>query len=59
MTGGNPVTVTVGKFIRAETDFYFKTREFGLLNHNKILSPIDKQDVVRMNCDSLYSCGCI
>ena len=59
MTGGNPVTVTVGKFIRAETDFYFKTREFGKLNHNRDMAPIDKQDVVRMNRDTLYSSGCI
>jgi len=56
-SGSDPVTVTVGKFIRAETDFYFKTREFGKLNHNRKMAPIDKQDVVRMNRDTLYSSG--
>ena len=49
--------VTVGNFIRAETDFYFKTREFGKLNHAREMAPIDKQDVVRMNRDTLYSSG--
>jgi hypothetical protein len=53
MASGDPVTVTVGKFIRAETDFYFKTREFGKLNHNREMAPID----VRMNRDTLYSSG--
>ena len=57
MSGSDPVTVTVGKFIRAETDFYFKTREFGKLNHNRDMAAIDKQDVVRMNRDTLYSSG--
>jgi para-nitrobenzyl esterase len=51
------VPVTVGKFIRAETDFYFKTREFGQLRHSRDMAPIDKQDVVRMNRDTLYSSG--
>jgi hypothetical protein len=31
----NPVKVTVGNFIRAETDFYFKTRPFGKLGHSR------------------------
>jgi para-nitrobenzyl esterase len=57
MADGDPVTVTVGKFVRAETDFYFKTREFGKLNHNRDMAAIDKQDVVRMNRDTLYSPG--
>ena len=51
----NPVPVTVGKFIRAETDFYIKTRDFGNLRHNRDMAAIDKQDVVRMNRDTLYS----
>lgn len=55
--GGKPVTVTVGTFIRAETDFYFKTRAFGKLNHSRTMAAIDKQDVVRMNRDTLYSSG--
>jgi Protein of unknown function (DUF1254) len=54
---GGPVTVIVGKFIHAETDYYFKTREFGKLSQNRDMAPIDKQDVVRMNRDTLYSSG--
>jgi para-nitrobenzyl esterase len=51
------VPVTLDNFIRAETDFYFKTREFGKLNHSRDMAAIDKQDVVRMNRDTLYSSG--
>ena len=51
------VPVTVGNFIRAETDSYFKTREFGALRHSRDMAEIDKQDVVRMNRDTLYSSG--
>ena len=53
--GAKPLKVTVGNFIRAETDFYFRTREFGKLNHARNMAAIDKQDVVRMNRDTLYS----
>jgi para-nitrobenzyl esterase len=55
--GAANVSVTVDKFIRAETDFYFKTREFGKLHHARDMAEIDKQDVVRMNRDTLYSSG--
>jgi para-nitrobenzyl esterase len=51
------VSVTVGKFIRAEPDFYFKTREFGKLKHDRTMAAIDNQTVVRMNRDTLYSSG--
>jgi para-nitrobenzyl esterase len=54
---GSPVTVTIGTFIRAETDSYFKTMEFGKLRHSRTMASIDKQDVVRMNRDTLYSSG--
>lgn len=56
-SGSSPVTVTVGKFVRAETDYYFRTRAFGKLNHSRTMATIDKQDVVRMNRDTLYSSG--
>jgi hypothetical protein len=56
-TADKPMNVTVGNFIRAETDFYFKTREFGKLNHNRTMADIDNQSVVRMNRDTLYSSG--
>jgi para-nitrobenzyl esterase len=56
-----PVPVTVSNFVRAETDYYFaKTVTpdgFGKLSHTRQMVPIDKQDVVRMNRDTLYSSG--
>ena len=52
-----PVRVTVGNFIRAETDYYFGTRPFGQLQHSRDMAPIERQDVVRMNRDTLYSSG--
>jgi hypothetical protein len=51
------VPVTLDTFIRAETDLYFGRSEFGKLNHRREMTPIDKQDVVRMNRDTLYSSG--
>jgi hypothetical protein len=46
-------------FARAETDMYlsrFVSRGgFGKFDHNRTPAPIDKQDVVRMNRDTLYS----
>ena len=60
-TSAAPQTVTVGNFIRAETDTYFaKTVHegaFGKLRHSRQMTPIDKQTVVRMNRDTLYSDG--
>jgi len=52
-----PTPVNVHNFIRAETEFYFKTRAFGELKHSRDMAAIDKQDVVRMNRDTLYSSG--
>jgi para-nitrobenzyl esterase len=58
-TTGTPVTLD--NFIRAETDLYFgKTANdgaFGKLRHARQMAPIDKQEVVRMNRDTLYSSG--
>jgi para-nitrobenzyl esterase len=60
-TGAAPVTVTVQNFIRAETDLYFastvKQAGLGRLLHIREPAPIEKQDVVRMNRDTLYSAG--
>jgi hypothetical protein len=56
--GGVPVNAL--NFARAETDMYF-TRMFkqagglGTFHHIRTPAPIDKQDVVRMNRDTLYS----
>ncbi len=56
-----PVRVTVDNFIRAETDTYFakfvKDGGFGKFHHDRELALIDKQTVIRMNRDTLYSFG--
>src|SRR5215510_13321355 len=67
-SGPNPVVeagrstpVNVANFIRAESDLYFTrtVRKAGLgrLHHARQMAPIDQQDVVRMNRDTLYSAG--
>jgi hypothetical protein len=59
---GRAMPVNVHNFIRAESDLYFtKTAlgdgAFGQLRHRRAMASIDKQDVVRMNRDTLYSSG--
>lgn len=53
--------VTVDNFVRAETDItlgrYAEQGAFGKFLHIRQPTPIDKQDVVRMNLDTLYSVG--
>lgn len=53
--------VTVFNFVRAETDMtfvrYIDQGAFGKFFHLRQLTPIDKQDVIRMNRDTLYSSG--
>ena len=54
------IPVTVDNFIRAESDLYFgavavKEGGFGKFFHNREVSPIDRQNVVRQNRDTLYS----
>lgn len=53
--------VTVDNFVRAETDTtlgrYVKQGAFGKFLHIRIPTPIDKQDVIRMNRDTIYSAG--
>ena len=53
------VPVTVTNFARAETDMYFsslvKQGSFGKFAHRREPANIDKQDVIRMNRDTLYS----
>jgi Protein of unknown function (DUF1214)/Metallo-beta-lactamase superfamily/Protein of unknown function (DUF1254) len=55
------VPVTVQSFTRAETDLYFgrmlAEKGIGKLGGPREFTPIDKQDVVRMNRDTLYSSG--
>lgn len=54
------VPVTVENFVRAETDTYFAATvkgfdAFGKFGHNRVPTPIDKQTIIRMNRDTLYS----
>jgi len=53
--------VTVDNFVRAETDMTFERYvaqgAFGKFLHIRNMTPIDKQDVIRMNRDTLYSAG--
>jgi hypothetical protein len=56
----NTVPVTVENFIRAESDLYFsavalKEGGFGKFEHKREVSPIDNQNVIRQNRDTLYS----
>lgn len=55
----SPVPVTVDNFIRAESDLYMgnaaKDGGFGKFVHNREPTPTDKQIVIRMNRDTLYS----
>jgi hypothetical protein len=55
------VPVTVQNFTRAESDLYFAKAvalgAFGKLVHHRMPAAIDKQDVIRMNRDTLYSQG--
>jgi hypothetical protein len=57
MTEAIPVTPI--NFRRAETDLYFasfvRDGGWGKFNHNRMPTPIDKQTVIRMNRDTLYS----
>jgi len=54
-----PVRVTVDNFKRAETDNYLakfaKDGGFGKFIHERELAPINKQTVIRLNRDTLYS----
>ena len=58
---GKPVRVTVDNFRRAESDTYFArfTKEggFGKFHHERELAEIDRQTVIRLNRDTLYSFG--
>lgn len=53
------ITVTPENFLRAETELYFsgvvKRDGFGKFEHNRELTPLDKQSVIRQNRDTLYS----
>jgi len=55
------VEVTAGNFVRAETDYYMGRTVaqvgIGRLAHARMPTAIEKQDVIRMNRDTIYSFG--
>jgi len=59
MYAAEPIPVTVDNFIRAESDLYFrnlaKEDAFGKFSHHREPAAIDKQTVIRLNRDTLYS----
>jgi hypothetical protein len=54
-----PILVTPDNFARAETDLYFsnvvRNGGFGRFDHTREPAPLDKQSVIRLNRDTLYS----
>src|SRR5262245_51350689 len=59
-----PVQVDLGNFVRAETDRMFtdlSTRAGGINRwyHIRVPTPLDRQTVVRMNRDTLYSAAIV
>lgn len=55
-----PVTVNASNFTRSESDLYFSAvvaarGGVGILGHDREMTPIDKQAIIRMNRDTLYS----
>ena len=63
LAAGAAETVTVDNFVRAETDTTFKrfatTGGFGQFTHIRQPTPMDKQSVIRMNRDTLYSAAVV
>lgn len=55
----SPILVTPENFARAESDLYFggvvKNGSFGKFDHTREPAPLDKQTVIRLNRDTLYS----
>lgn len=57
---GDTIAVTPDNFVRAESDLYFGSVAkdaggTGKFYHHREVTPIDKQPVIRMNRDTLYS----
>lgn len=70
MTGGSAIARSKlnnrwhpveGRFARAESDLYFsgivRNGSFGKQDHTREPVPIDKQTIIRINRDTLYSSG--
>lgn len=60
-TADGRIIVTPDNFIRAESDLYmagqFKDGAFGQFKHTREPAPVDKQLIVRLNRDTIYSSG--
>jgi len=60
-TPDGKIIVTPDNFIRAESDTYMagqvKDGAFGQLKHTRSPAPVDKQLIVRLNRDTIYSSG--
>jgi len=60
-TADGKVIVTPDNFIRAESDVYMaaqlKDGAFGKFKHTREVAPVDKQLIVRLNRDTIYSSG--
>ena len=58
-TADGKVIVTPDNFIRAESDVYMagqrKDGAFGTFKHTRAVAPVDKQLIVRLNRDTIYS----
>ncbi|MBL8577759.1 MAG: DUF1254 domain-containing protein [Mesorhizobium sp.] len=57
-----PVIVNATNFTRSESDLYFSAvvaarGGVGILGHDREMTPLDKQAIIRMNRDTLYSSG--
>jgi hypothetical protein len=57
-----PCLLLLDNFIRAESDRYFSAVAlnedgFGKFEHKREVSPIDHQNIIRQNRDTLYSAG--
>lgn len=59
MPTATKIPVTPENFTRAESDLYFsnvvRTGGFGKWDHTREVAPLDKQSVIRLNRDTLYS----
>ena len=54
------ILVTPDNFVRAESDLFFsalalKEKAFGRFNHHREPAPVEEQNVIRLNRDTLYS----
>ena len=60
-TADGKVIVTPDNFIRAESDVYMaaqvKDGAFGKFKHTREVAPVDRQLIVRLNRDTIYSSG--